>query len=98
MELTYEGLRTDLNRAIEQQEKEVEEFGQYLHREFETGQMSPGEPGDRYVAQGLEHEEERLFRLRDWARGLDEREEQGLRLASEPGEDWNVEQLLDMIY
>ena len=29
---------------------------------------------------------------------LDERERQRLRPASESGEDWNVEQLLEMIY
>ena len=94
MELTYEGLRRDLNREIEK--KEVAESGQYLERQFESGRMSPGEPANRHTAHEYDRGKERLLRLRDWSRDLDEREERGVPLGH-PQDDVFVEQLLEMI-
>ena len=96
MEVTYESFGAELTAAIEKQQREVEEFGRYLQRQFESGRMSPGEPGHRTIAGDYERAEEYLQRLYSCAEDLYDRQEQCVPLGH-PRDDVFVEELLAMI-
>ena len=94
--LTYEDLQAELSAAISEQEKEVEEFGNYLEQQFRLEQMSPGEPGDRQVGRDFERAEEHLQRLYSYSGSLAERESRGVPL-DHPREDAFVEELMEVL-
>lgn len=94
--LAYEDLQAELSAAISKQEREVEEFGNYLERQFQSGQMNPGEPGDRQVGLDFERTEDHLQRLYSYSEDLDKRKSQGVPLGH-PREDAFVEELLDLL-
>ena len=96
MQLTYEGLQAELSAATSKQEKEVEEFGNYLERQFQSGQMSPGEPADRQMIRDLGSAEEHLQRLYSYSGSLAERESRGVPL-DHPRENAFVEELLEVL-
>ena len=96
MEVTYESLGAELTAAIEKQQREVEEFGRYLKRQFESGRMSPGEPAHRTMAGDYERAEEHLQRLYSRAEDLYDRQERGVPLGH-PRDDVFVEELLEII-
>ena len=94
--MTYGSLRAELDAATSKQEKEVEEFGNYLEQQFQSGQMSPGEPADRQMGRDLECAEEHLQRLCGYSEDLAERKSRGVPLGH-PREDAFVEELLDVL-
>lgn len=94
--LAYEDLQAELSAAISKQEKEVEEFGNYLERQFQSGRMSPGEPADRQVGLDFERAEEHLQRLYSYSEDLAERKSRGVPLGH-PREDAFLEELLEVL-